>query len=366
MVRIAIAHEWLVSYAGSERVVEELMREFPGSRLLTTVIRPERAPPSMLGAEPSFLQHVPGARGHHQWFLPAMPLAWRLRRPVGGVDVVVSSSHSCAKAVRVEPGTPHLCYCHTPMRYAWDFGSEKGRIPSALRVPARGAMVSFRSWDRRTAKRVDAFVANSNAVAQRIERFYGRSSRVIHPPVRTEFFTPGGERGADFLYAGRLVAYKRPDLVVSAFEGLPHRLLVVGGGHLAGRLRAQAPPNVEFLGEVDDETLRDLFRRARALVFPADEDFGIVMAEAQACGTPVVALRAGGARDIVEEGVTGWLIERQHVDDLRLAVARAAEESLDHEAIRRSAERFSETRFRREMRAALESLVYSDAGTRRQ
>jgi glycosyltransferase involved in cell wall biosynthesis len=356
-VRIAIAHEWLVGHAGSERVVEELLAEFPSSRLLTTMIRPERVPPSLRHAQPSFLQRIPGARDHHQWLLPLMPLAWASRKPVDGVDAVVSSSHACAKAVRIEPGTPHLCYCHTPMRYAWDFRAERERIPRVLHPVARAAMASFRRWDRHTADRVDAFVANSHAVADRVRRFYGRSAQVIHPPVRTNFFTPDGERGDEFLFVGRLVAYKRPDLVVAAFEDLPYKLVVVGDGHLGRTLRVHAPPNVEFLGEVDDERLRDLYRRARALVFPAEEDFGIVMAEAQACGTPVIALGVGGARDIVEHGTTGWLLERQDAGEVRDAIIRAAEDPLDETTIRDRAERFSQRRFRHEMRETLESLA---------
>jgi glycosyltransferase involved in cell wall biosynthesis len=363
-LRIAIAHEWLVRYAGSERVVEELLVEFPDSQLLTTVIRPEHVPRSLRAGEPSFLQRFPGAPAHHSWLLPVMPLAWSLRRAVSGVDAVVSSSHACAKAVRVAAGIPHLCYCYTPMRYAWDFSAERERFPPGLRRAARTAMGAFRVWDRRTADRVDEFVAISRAVGERIQRSYGRPSQVIHPPVRTDFFTPGGERGDAFLYVGRLVAYKRPDLVVAAFEGLPHRLLVVGEGHLERSLRLEAPPNVEFLGTVDDETLRSLYRSARALVFPGEEDFGIVMAEAQACGTPVIALGAGGAQDIVDPGITGWLLDRQRIEDVREAVTRAATESLDTGAIRRNAERFSQDRFRREMRDSLERLV--QAGTRRQ
>jgi glycosyltransferase involved in cell wall biosynthesis len=363
-VRIAVAHEWLIDYAGSERVVEQLLAEFPRARLLTTVIRPDRVPASLQGAAPSFLQRVPGAPDHHGWFLPLMPLAWRLHERVRNVDAVISSSHACAKAVRYEPGTPHLCYCHTPMRYAWEFGAEARRFPAPLRLPVRAAMASFRRWDRRTAERVTAFVANSTAVAERIARLYGRSAQVIHPPVRTDFFTPGGERGEDFLYLGRLVSYKSPDLVVEAFAELPHRLLVVGDGHLEPELRAKATPNVRFLGRVGDAQLRDLYRSARALVYPAEEDFGIVMAEAQACGTPVVALAAGGARDIVAHGVTGWLLERQSAGELRAAVRRAAAEQLDPDAIRRSTERFSEERFRREIREALEETVAYSRGAR--
>jgi glycosyltransferase involved in cell wall biosynthesis len=356
-MRVAIAHEWLVRYAGSERVVEELLAAYPGSRLLATVVDPEDVPEPLRGAEPSFLQRLPGATDHHEWLLPLMPLAWRSRKPVDDVDAVISSSHACANAVRVAPGIPHLAYSHTPMRYAWDFQSERDRFPAPIRPAAQAGMTLFRRWDRRTAQRITRFVANSSAVAERIRRFYGRQAEVVPPPVRTEFFTPGGERGADFLYVGRLVGYKRPDLAVDAFAGLPHRLLVVGDGQLAGRLRERAPANVEFLGEVDDERLRELYRSSRALVYPGEEDFGIVMAEAQATGTPVIGLARGGATDIVEDGETGWLVREQTVGDLREAIGRAAIEQLDGKAISERAQRFSRERFRERIRAVVEAMV---------
>jgi glycosyltransferase involved in cell wall biosynthesis len=356
-MRIAVAHDWLVSYAGSERVVDELLQAFPDARLLTTVVERDRLPTILRRAEPSFLQHVPTATSHHEWLLPAMPLAWAARRPIDGVDAVVSSSHACAKAVRFSPKIPHLCYCHTPMRYAWDFDSERDRFPVPIRPAARLMMAGFRQWDRRTASRVDVFVANSSAVAERIARCYGRQADVIHPPVRTDRFTPGGERTDTFLYVGRLVGYKRPDLVVDAFRGLKEQLLVVGTGHLEERLRATAPSNVSFLGHVDEQALLDLYRSARALVFPAEEDFGIAMAEAQACGTPVIALDRGGARDIVADGVTGWLLDAPAVATVRTAVLRAANEELDSREIRRRAERFAAPRFRREMVDALTAMV---------
>jgi glycosyltransferase involved in cell wall biosynthesis len=356
-VRVSVAHDWLVRYAGSERVVEEILRALPGANLLTTLVEPGALPPSLRQAEPSFLQHLPGATSHHEWLLPAMPLAWGLRRAVDDVDAVISSSHACAKAVRVRNGIPHLCYCHTPMRYAWDFESEKERFPAPTRPAARAAMAWFRHWDRGTAANVDAFVANSSAVADRIARIYGRRAKVIHPPVQTDVFTPGGERGDAFLYVGRLVGYKRPELVVEAFAELQERLLVVGEGGLGERLRARATANVVFLGEVDQATLVELYRTARALVFPAEEDFGIAMAEAQACGTPVISLNRGGAADIVEQGVTGWLIDAPTVEQVREAVRRAAREELDREEIRRRAERFSAGRFREELRAAVEAMV---------
>ncbi|HYZ18047.1 MAG TPA: glycosyltransferase [Gaiellaceae bacterium] len=356
-MRVAVAHEWLVRYAGSERCVEEMLVAFPGAQLVTTVVEPSAVPHSLAGAKPSFLQRLPGSRTHHEWFLPLMPLAWRTTRVSGELDAVISSSHACAKAVRAENGVPHLCYCYTPMRYAWDFRAEHQRFPAPLRPAARAGMAWFRSWDRRTAERVDRFVAISRAVAERVRRFYGREAEVVHPPVNTEYFTPGGERGDEFLYVGRLVSYKRADLVVRAFAGLPHRLVVVGQGHLAERLQATATDNVRFVGAAYDNELRELYRSARALVYPADEDFGIVMAEAQACGTPVVAAAAGGALDIVRPGETGWLVNGGDVDELRRAIVRAAAEELDTAAIRANAVRFSRERFRVELRDAVERLV---------
>lgn len=358
--RIAIAHDWLVTYAGSERVVKELLRLFPEPRLLTTLTRPGSLPAEFDRAEPSFLQHFPGAVDHHEWMLPLMPLSWRLRAPLDGVEAVVSSSHACAKAVRVAPGTPHLSYCHTPMRYAWDFASEQTRFPKNIRPLARAMMVGFRHWDRTTAEHVTRFVANSVSVAQRIARHYGRISEVIHPPVDTDFFTPGPEpAGDEFLYVGRLVSYKRADLTVEAFAELPYRLFVVGEGHLKAELMAKATPNVTFLGRVDNASLRELYRRSRAMVFPADEDFGISMVEAQACGTPVISVTRGGALDIVRPGHSGFLTRPDDVAQLRQAIRRAAGENWDRPAIRESAEEFSAERFRDRMRSAIEEMIHN-------
>lgn len=357
-LRVAIAHEWLVRYAGSERCVAEMLEAFPGAELLTTLVEPASLPAAFRVARPSLLQHLPGATEHHEWFLPLMPLAWRLREAVADVDLVISSSHACAKAVRIEPGIPHLCYCHTPMRYAWDFEAERGRFPRAMRPFARIGMGWFRHWDRRSATRVTRFVANSTAVARRIQDAFGRAAEIIHPPVRTDFFTPGGEREDFFLYVSRFVGYKRPDLVVDAFAGLPeHRLVMVGDGPLGAALAARATSNVSFVAAADDDRLRDLYRAARAFVYPVDEDFGIAMAEAQACGTPVIGLANGGATDIVQPGRTGWLLREQAVGELRAAVRRAAAEELDTSLITDSAQRFSAERFRRQIERAARECV---------
>lgn len=355
-LRVVIAHEWLVAYAGSERCVEQLLEIYPDSRLLTTVVVPEALPSVFRHAEPSLLQRLPGATKHYRKLLPVMPLAWALRPGVENADVVISSSHACAKRVNA-PGVPHVCYCHTPMRYAWEFALEKDRFPSLLQAPASFTMRAFRRWDAGTAARVNRFVANSRDVATRIRRAYARDAVVVHPPVDTEFFTPGGSRSDHFLYLGRMVAYKRPDLVMEAFRGMPERLLMVGEGPMLDGLRAAAPPNVSMVGAVDDGALRGLLRSAKALIFPAHEDFGIVMAEALACGTPVIALAAGGALDIVEPGETGWLIERQDVGLLRRAIAEASQAEPDTAAISESAQRFGRARYRSEMDEVVRETV---------
>jgi glycosyltransferase involved in cell wall biosynthesis len=243
------------------------------------------------------------------------------------------------------------------MRYAWDFSAEKDRFPAGIRPFARLGMAGFRRWDRSTASGVTQFVANSSAVAARIRRSYGRDARVVHPPVRTDYFTPGGERGDDFLFVGRLTGYKSPGVLAEAFAGLPHRLLVVGEGSGRAALERRAPDNVVFLGRVDDDELRDLYRSARAMVYPVDEDFGIAMAEAQACGTPVIGLDAGGAKDIVEDGRTGWLVGDRSADSFRQAVETAARTELDHEVIAERAQRFSAAHFREGMREIVEETV---------
>jgi glycosyltransferase involved in cell wall biosynthesis len=357
MPRVAIAHEWLVAYAGSERCVEQLLRLYPDAHLVTTVIDRESVPETLRGAEPSWLQHVPSAQRHHEWFLPLMPLSWRLRRPLEDVDIVISSSHACAKAVRMPRGVPHLCYCHTPMRYAWDFAAEQSRFPAAIREPARLAMRLFRRWDRSTAGRVTCFVANSTAVATRIRRFYRREARVVFPPVRTEFFTPDGAPGTHFLYVGRLVGYKSPEVLLDAFAGLAHQLLIVGEGSERARLERRAPENVKFLGRVDDEELRGLYRSARAFVYPVDEDFGIAMAEAQACGAPVIALDAGGARDIVDDGRTGRLVGERRSAAFRRAILEAATTDFDRAEIAASAQRYAASRFRAEIEETVDELI---------
>jgi glycosyltransferase involved in cell wall biosynthesis len=357
-LRTVVAHDWLISYHGSERVVEELLSMFsPTPRLLTTLVEKSALPKTLSHAEPSFLQLMRPLRRHHGWLLPAMPLSWRMRRSITDVDLIVSSSHACAKAVRGDAGIPHLCYCHTPMRYAWDFDAESSRFPRPVRGVARIAMSGFRRWDQETASHVTQFVANSNAVARRIEDAYHRDAVVVHPPVRTDFFMPSDRKDDFFLWVGRLAGYKRPDLVMDAFARLPYRLIVVGDGPLRARLESRATANVSFVGAVDLFELRRLYAEALALVFPVEEDFGIAMAEAQASGTPVVALSRGGALDIVTPGVTGIFVSEQDVRSVVDAVEEVARTTWSSSRIAASAQRFSPLRFRSGVRAVVSTLV---------
>lgn len=280
--------------------------------------------------------------------LPLMPLAWRTvtRRHY---DLVITSSHACAKGFRPGRDALHLCYCYTPMRYLWDGNDQRHGFH---RLGLLGAGAAMRRWDRRSARWVDAFAAISTAVQARIERCYGRSSRVIHPPVDTEFFTPADDRGdrsaSPFLLAcSRFVPYKRLDLAILAAERVGLPLVVAGQGPREAALRALAAQSrspVRFEVGPSDERLRALYRQAAAFVFPALDDFGLVAAEAQACGTPVVALAEGGALDIVSNGATGVLVPDQDAESLAEGVERSLAHS-DPAACVASAERFSHRSF---------------------
>src|SRR5690606_10604652 len=273
-------------------------------------------------------------------------------------DVVISSSHACAKGVLTRPDAVHICYCHTPIRYAWDMYHDylhtSGRLQRAL---ARPIMHYLRLWDALAAQRVDFFVANSQAVAARIRKHYRRPAHVVHPPVDTEFYTPSGSAEDFYLVAGRLVPYKRVDLAVSAFTRLGKPLVVIGDGPERRRLEKVAGPNVHFLGHQPREVLRDHYRRCKALVFPGEEDFGIVPVEVQACGRPAIAYGRGGALDTVQDGGTGALFREQTVEALIEAVERAERIPWDSGRITSWAARFSNAEFRRRMHKLVHDLV---------
>jgi glycosyltransferase involved in cell wall biosynthesis len=297
----------------------------------------------------SFVQRLPLANRWHEPYLPLFPIAIESLDLIG-YDLVLSSSHVCAKGVIPAPEALHICYCHTPARYAWDLGSlYLQRLNPLQRWYAAAVMHRLRMWDVTTSARVDHFIANSRFVAQRIQRYYRRSATVIHPPVDTSFFTPGEGDGDYFLVVSRLTAYKRVDLAVEAFDRLGLPLVVIGDGPERRRLASRAGSSIKFLGRVSREEVRDHMRGCRALVYPGKEDFGITPVEVQATGRPVVAYGAGGVLETVVDRETGILFAEQSTEAVCEAVTTCAGLSFDRDAIRRHALQFDRELFCRRM-----------------
>ena len=361
-MRVAIVHEWLESYAGSERVVEQLLEEFPEADLhvVCDFLRPEERL-FLKGKTPrtSFIQRLPQAERRFRWYLGLMPMAVE-QFDLSGYDLVISSSHAVAKGVLTGPATLHVSYVHSPMRYAWDLqhqylrqaGMERGLKGAATRF----LLHRMRNWDALSAARPDVILANSSWIAERIRKSWRRESEVLHPPVDLDGFPYRAEKEGFYLVASRMVPYKRVELVVEAFARSPDRRLVVAGdGTEMARVRAAArgAPNIEFRGRVPQAELVSLMQAARAFVFAAEEDFGIAMVEAQACGTPLVVYGAGGARDIVADR-TGVLFAEQTADSILAALERFEAAPADPAACRANAERFSRAAFRTGIRGVVE------------
>lgn len=348
--RVALAHDWLVGMRGGEHVLDRLAQLFGPTELYTLVDdgRPMTDAIRACSVVTSSLQHLPGASGRfRRWYLPLMP--WAVERlDVAPCDLLISTSSAVMKSIRAPRGTPHVCYCHSPARYFWEQTDEYasgagGRVRSlGLRLMRR----RFQRWDCATAKRVDRFIANSAHTAARIMRCYGRESHVVYPPVRTEFFTPDVrvQREDWLLVVSALEPYKKTELVIEAANRAGFSLKIAGSGSQVKRLAALAGPTVEMLGRVSDEALRELYRRAKALVFPQMEDFGIIAVEAQAAGCPVVAFAAGGALETVNDE-TGVFFREQSTSALIDAVEEARVKRFDAFKCRASAERFSEAAF---------------------
>lgn len=360
-MRVAVVHDWLTGMRGGERVLEAMLELFPDAHLFTLVHEPGSVTPHIEDRpiRTSLLQRLPAARTHWRYYLPLYPLAVA-SLDVRAYDLVLSSSHCAAKAVRPRPDALHVSYCHTPMRYVWD-QYEAYFSPQAASRPVRMAMrlvaPRLRSWDRRTADRVDVFVANSNFVAERIKRHYGRDAVVIHPPVAVNRFAPASTRGDFYLLVSALVPYKRVDLAVEAFRLTDRRLVIVGDGPDSARLRAAAPPNVTFTGRLPDEGVEQLLSRCRAFLQPGEEDFGIAVVEAQAAGAPVIAFGRGGACETVIDGATGVLFRPQTAQALLHAIERAECTSFDTDLLVDHAHRFAPDRFRTEFSALIESAL---------
>jgi len=385
-VKVAIVHEWLTTLGGSELVLREMLRVFPDASVFALVDKmtpDERAFIGVGQVTTSFLDRVPGIASRYRSLLPLYPAAVR-GLDVSAFDLVISNSHAVAKNVRTRAGQLHVCYCHSPMRYAWDLREqylrESGLAGGVRGLMARALLDSLQRWDRARSADVDAFVTNSLYIADRIRRAYGRSSTVIHPPVDIDFFTPGDRDeslGEYYATVSRFVPYKRVDAIARAFALLPdRRLVIVGDGPDVEKVRAAAGNNVVMLGHASRDRVRTILRGARAFVFAAEEDFGIAPVEAQACGTPVIALGRGGALETVvglppaghpeardalggpassgvraasEPGArTGVFFPEKTPESIVSAIKEFEHQSISRDACRKNAERFSEARFRQE------------------
>lgn len=367
--RVAIVHERFTELGGSEAVVAEMRSLYPDAIVRAPIIDHRAVPAGLDGADlqDSFLRLLYRGGTRYAHLLPLLPLAIR-SLDVTGVDVVVASHHAFANRVRPPRGVPLVSYTHTPARWIWDSSKRAGEAGGLFGAAGLAAFAATqRQPDRRAAARAERIASNSRAVAARVRSWWGREAAVIHPPARVEWFTPetATQREDFFLFAGRLVPYKGPDVAIAAAAEAGVRLVVAGGGRMQAQLQGRAGRNVEFLGRVDDEMLRELFRRCRAVVMPGEEDFGLVPIEAQACGAPVVALAAGGSLDTVVEDVTGVLYRPTAPGDEVGALARALRAfehgGYDPARVRAHAESFSRARFRARLQRFVEDAWRSAA-----
>ena len=352
-MKVAIVHYWLVGMRGGEKVVEALCDLYPDADIFTHVYDPDRVSPTIRRhtITTSFVGSLPGARRRYKSYLPLMPMALE-QLDLRGYDLVISSESGPAKGIIPPADALHVCYCHSPMRYVWnmfhDYRERAGPITRWLMPPLSHYV---RNWDAISANRVHAFAANSRTVARRIETYYRREATVVFPPVDTHAFAPvaPGEVGDDTLMVGELVRYKRPDLAVAAFNAAKRPLVVIGGGEMLAELRAMAGPTVRILGPQPFAVLKHHYARCRALVFPGEEDFGIVPVEAMASGRPVVAFGRGGATETVQDGVTGTFFAEQTVDALLDALDRCARMAFEPRLAVERASEFGVGRFKRDM-----------------
>lgn len=373
-MRVAIVHDWLVAPGGAEKVLEQIIECFPDADLFSLVdFLEDRSP---LGGKPvttSFIQRLPFARRHYRAYLPLMPLAVE-QFDLSGYDLIITSSYAVAKGVLVGPDQTHVSYVHSPMRYAWDLQHQYLREANLTHGPkswaARALLHYLRGWDSHSANGVDRLIANSHFVARRVMKTYRRDAAVIPPPVDVHEFELCTRKEDFYLTASRMVPYKRIDLIVETFNATPHRkLIVIGDGPEMAAIRAKARSNVTILGYQPFEVLKDHLQRARAFVFAAEEDFGIVALEAQACGTPVIAFGKGGALETVvpigEPQPTGVYFARQTVVSMLDAIDRfeRQREQITPAACRANAERFSAAVFRRAFMAEVTRTI-SAAGLR--
>ncbi|MDD4870496.1 MAG: glycosyltransferase [Kiritimatiellae bacterium] len=346
-LKVVLSHDWLTGMRGGERVLEILCNAFPDAPLFTLIHNPSSIS-SVINTHKittSWLQCVPGIMKQYRYFLPFFPEIIE-GMSVPDADLLISTSHCVAKGLRARPGTKHLCYCFTPMRYAWTFYDEYFGNNPVKALLAKPLLAALRKWDRNASTHVDRFVAISHHVRKRIMDFYGREADVVYPPIDTEKWIPGGQRSGNFdLIVSALVPYKRLDLAIKTYNHLGFQLKVAGVGTELKKLKSSASSNIEFLGWQPDDKLLELYRTCRLLIFPGEEDFGIVPLEAQACGTPVVAYAKGGLLETIKEGITGCFFNEQTTESLSESITKCAATPWDPLKIRANAEKFGVQNF---------------------
>ena len=374
-LRVAIVHHWFISLAGGERVFDTIASIFPTADVFTLFLDKRKIPPALHqhNITTSFLDKIPGARRAHRHFLPFYPLAVEMLN-LSGYDLVITSDSGPMKGVLTDPGSKHICYCHSPMRYLWDGHSAYLRSMSPLTKGLFGLASHYvRNWDYSAAQRVDHFIANSKYVAGRIHKYYRRDSTVIHPPINTSQSFLAGQHEDYYLAVGRLVPYKRTDILIDACCALGRKLVIVGDGPEMKRLKKKSAKNVEFLGEVNESQLRNIYAHCRALLFAADEDFGMVPLEAQSYGRPVIAFGKGGSLETVvgtftplselkgepEGAITGVFFPEQTADSLAKAMLsfESSEEKFVPQYIQSHARRFDTSIFLDRMRNYISSVM---------
>jgi len=360
-MKVAIIHYWLVGMRGGEKVIEALCEMYPQADIFTHVYVPEMVSDRIRQHRviPTFINSLPRASKMYKTYLPLMPLALE-QLDLRGYDLIISSESGPAKGIIAPSEALHVCYCHTPMRYIWnmyhDYRNSAGRVARLMMPPLTHYL---RMWDVTSAARVDSFVANSATVARRIHRYYGANSVVIHPPVDTDAFSVAApsELGDYYLMAGELVSYKRPDLAVRAFNEMKLKLVVIGGGEMLDEVRRLAGPTVTVLGSQPFDVLKQHYAQCRALIFPGEEDFGMVPVEAMASGRPVVAFGRGGATETVAPGVSGVFFAEQTVETISSAVRSLDAIEIDPEKIAAHASQFGREQFFQKMRAHVDGLL---------
>lgn len=357
-MKVAIVHDWLTNMGGAENVVIELKKMFPDAPIYTSVYKPENLAPELqnIDVRPSYLQKNKKIVNNHQKYLHLFPAAFE-SFDLNEYDVVISSSSSCAHGVITNPNTIHICYCHTPMRYGWEFYYEYTKNLKGIKKKLIPYVMNYiRMWDKVSADRVDYFIANSNYVSNRIKKHYRKESTVIYPPVRTDFFHTA-EKKEYYLVLSRLVQYKKIDIAIEAFNELGFPLVIIGTGPEEVKLKRLAKSNVTFLGRLSDEEIKKYYAEAKAFIFPGEEDFGITPVEAQASGTPVIAYGKGGVTETVRDNLTGVLFYNQTKESLIDAIKKFELMNFDKNLITNNATQFDSSQFKSKFMSFFQKVV---------